>query len=71
MDRNFASEQLSLPHNLPHNSSDTEEDYSAYQSQAEFYPGNIQSHGMEVSSVAPGSYLYPFYQSGPRDGKPL
>lgn len=43
----------------------------AYQSQAEFYPGNLQSNGTEVSSTTPGSYLHLFYQSGPWDGKPL
>ena len=70
MDPGFPSEQLSLPHDLTNNYSDTE-DYSAHQSQAEFYLGNLQSNGTEVSSIAPGSYPSPFYQSDPRDGKSL
>jgi hypothetical protein len=65
----FPSEQSSLPYNPAHNSSDTEEDYPAQQSQAGFYSGNLQSNGTEVSSIAPGSYPYPLYQYGPWDGK--
>ncbi|KAF8495789.1 hypothetical protein F5888DRAFT_541073 [Russula emetica] len=67
MDRGFPSEQPSLPYNLTRNSSDTEEDCSD-QSQADFYPGNLQRNGTEVSSIAPGSYLYPFHQYGLWDG---
>src|SRR6266849_845843 len=73
MDHDFHSEQSPLPYNLTHNSSDTEDSeedfYPAQQSQAEFFPGNL--NGTVVSSITPGSYSYPFNQNGPWDGKLL
>jgi len=71
MDHGFPSEHLSLPQNLTRISSDTEEDYSPHQPQHEIYPDDLHSNGTEVSSIAPGSYSYPFYQYVPWDGKSL
>jgi hypothetical protein len=75
MDHGFPSERSALPYNLTHNSSDTEDSeedfYPAQQFQANFFPGNPQGNGTEVSSIAPGSYSYLVHQNGPWDGKPL
>ncbi len=71
MGSRIPSEQSSLPYNSTFRSRDTEQDYSVYQSQGDFYPGNLRSDGTEVSPITPGPYSYPHYQYGTWNGKAI